>query len=72
MSVLGVHRGYSPLWDVHPAAWSARAIANAQNVLQADFGDLINLVDKLVVTGPGGTPFAAAGFIVDCPIVSRD
>src|SRR5262245_3452698 len=63
---------YSPLWDVHPTQWSAASVANAQNVHQTDFGDVIELAEKGIVTGPGGAPFAAAGFIVDCPIVSRD
>lgn len=63
---------YSPLWDVHPAAWTAAAVASQQNVRQTDFGDILNLVEKGIVTGPGGTPFAPAGFIVDCPIVSRE
>lgn len=61
---------YSPLWDVHPAQWSAQAIANGQNLRQEDFNDIRNLVDKGLVTGPGGTPFGPAGFIVNCPIVS--
>lgn len=63
---------YSPLWDVHPAAWSARAVASGANVRQSDFGQIINLAEKRIITGPGGAPFAAAGFIVDCPIISRD
>ena len=62
---------YSPLWDVHTAAWAAAAVASQQNVRQTDFGDILNLVEKGIVTGPGGTPFAPAGFIVDCPIISR-
>jgi len=63
---------YSPLWDVHPAAWSARAVAAGANVRQTDFGQIINLAEKGVITGPDGAPFVAAGFIVDCPIISRD
>jgi hypothetical protein len=63
---------YSPLWDVHPAAWSAQTIASGENVRQTDFGQVINLAQKGIVTGPGGAPFAAAGFVVNCPIVSRD
>jgi len=62
---------YSPLWDVHPAAWTDAAIAAGQNVRQTDLGHVLDLVSHGVVTGPGGTPFGAAGIIVDCPIVSR-
>jgi hypothetical protein len=63
---------YSPLWDVHPAAWSAAAIAAGLNVRQTDFGQVRELAQKGRVTGPGGAPFGPAGFIVDCPIVSSD
>jgi hypothetical protein len=31
-----------------------------------------NLAEKGRVTNPDGTAFGAAGFIVDCPIVSMD
>jgi hypothetical protein len=63
---------YSPLWDVHPAQWSAEAVALARNVAQKDRSDLLNLVDKGVVTGPGGAKFAPGGFVVNCPIISSD
>jgi hypothetical protein len=63
---------YSPLWDVHPAAWNARAVATGNNVRQTDFGQIINLAQKGIISGPGGVPFAAAGFVVNCPIISRD
>jgi len=63
---------YSPLWDVHPAAWSAAAVATQQNIRQTDFGQVINLAENGIVSGPGGAPFGPAGFIVNCPIVSRD
>ena len=57
---------YSPLWDVHPAAW-----AGAPGPAQTDWDAVEGLVDHGRVTGPGGAPFGPAGFIVDCPIVSR-
>ena len=63
---------YSPLWDVHPAQWSAEAVALARNVAQKDRSDLLNLVSKDVVTGPGGAKFAPGGFVVNCPIISSD
>jgi len=63
---------YSPLWDVHLAAWSSRAIAARLNARQMDFGDVIGLASKALVTAPDGSPFAASGFIVDCPIVSEE
>jgi hypothetical protein len=61
---------YSPLWDVNLAQWSADAVAHGQNLRQEDFGDVLNLAQDGVVTGPGGAAFGASGFIVNCPIVS--
>ena len=61
---------YSPLWDVHLAQWSAKAISSGQNLRQRDFGDVQNLADHGLITAPGGAPFGPAGFIVNCPIVS--
>jgi hypothetical protein len=58
---------YSPLWDVHPAAW-ARGVAPT---VQRDWNTVQGLVDHGRVTGPDGAPFGPAGLVVDCPIVSR-
>jgi hypothetical protein len=63
---------YSPLWDVYLAQWSAKNVANGTHLRQKDFGTIENLADDQMVTAPGGSPFAASGFIVNCPIVSRD
>lgn len=61
---------YSPLWDVHPAAWTPKAQAAGADVRQKDFFQIEgNLVDKGLVSGPGGAPFAAADIVVNCPIV---
>jgi hypothetical protein len=61
---------YSPLWDVHPAAWSAAAIAARANTRQTSVDDVFDLAATGAITGPGGAPFGPGGFIVDCPIVS--
>jgi len=61
---------YSPLWDVNLAAWSQKAIDSGQNLRQEDFGDVLGLASKRLITAPDGSPFRASGFIVDCPIVS--
>jgi hypothetical protein len=61
---------YSPLWDVHLAQWTPAAIAAGQNLRQTDFGNVQNLAQSGLLTGPGGVPFGASGFIVNCPIVS--
>jgi hypothetical protein len=63
---------YSPLWDVHLAAWTSQAISSGRNLRQTDYGDVQGLASHGLVTGPGGAPFAASGFIVNCPIVSEE
>jgi len=63
---------YSPLWDVHLAAWTASARAAGQDRRQTDFGDVQGLAAHGLVTAPDGGPFAASGFIVNCPIISGE
>jgi hypothetical protein len=58
---------YSPLWDVHAAAWAP----GVAPTVQRDWGTIEGLVDHGRITGPGGAPFGPVGFIVDCPIVFR-
>jgi hypothetical protein len=62
---------YSPLWDVHATQWSAATVARGENVRQTDFGQIKNLAQKGIVTSPGGAAFGPAGFIVNCPIISK-
>jgi len=62
---------YSPLWDVFPAQWTAAAVAAHRNVRQTAFADVADLVEKGLVTGPGGAAFRPARFIVVCPIISQ-
>ena len=62
---------YSPLWDVHPAAWTQQAINSGQNLRQTDWGTIQGLVDHGLITGPGGAAFGPGNFIVDCPIISQ-
>jgi hypothetical protein len=60
---------YSPLWDVHPAQWSAAAVAAGANVAQTSVDAVEDLVDRGTITGPGGARFGPAEFVVNCPIV---
>jgi hypothetical protein len=62
---------YSPLWDVHLAEWTPAAIAAGAVTRQTDFGHVTGLAEHGLVTGPGGTAFGPAGFIVNCPIISQ-
>jgi hypothetical protein len=57
---------YSPLWDVHLAAWTASATPRRI----ARYDDVPELARSGDATGPGGAPFGAAGFIVNCPIIA--
>jgi hypothetical protein len=57
---------YSPLWDVHLAAFAPGVVATRQE----DYGDVIGLASHGRVTAPDGTAFAASNFIVVCPIIS--
>jgi hypothetical protein len=63
---------YSPLWDVHLAAWTPGAIEAQENLRQTDFGDVLGLASHGLVTAPDGSPFGASGFIVNCPIISSE
>jgi hypothetical protein len=63
---------YSPLWDVHPAAWTAGFVGTARNVRQTDWGKIRNLVAEGAITGPDGSRFGAGAIVVNCPIVSSD
>ena len=64
---------YSPLWGVHFVVWTDAAIKGGKNTRQIDFDDVKTLIQKGgMVTGPGGNAFGAAGFIVNCPIISVD
>jgi hypothetical protein len=58
---------YSPLWDVHLAAF-APGVAPTR---QTEVAKVFDLARNGTVTAPGGAPFGPAGFIVDCPIVSQ-
>lgn len=58
---------YSPLWDVHLAAW-----ANPRDARRLErFADVEDLADDGKITAPDGTRFGATGFIVNCPIMAE-
>src|SRR4051794_5468168 len=54
---------YSPLWDVHLAAWTVPVEARTR---QTEFANVADLGRAGTVTAPDGGPFGASGFVVDC------
>lgn len=62
---------YSPLWDVYLAMWQPSYVANGSNLVQTDFGDIVNLAKDNAITSIGGSMLAPAGFIVNCPVISQ-
>jgi hypothetical protein len=60
---------YSPLWDVQLGVWTKSAIDAGVNVRQTDENQILNLVGKGYLTGPGGAPYGSA-FAVNCPPVA--
>ena len=70
-ALTAVNSGYSPLWDVRLAAWTPAVVAAGQNTLQRDFKVILGLAQQGQITNPDGTPFSAAGFIVNCPVISE-
>ena len=64
---------YSPLWEPRFANWTQVAINAHLNTRQMDFDTVLSLVQQGLITGfPAGTSFGADGFIVNCPVVSRE
>jgi hypothetical protein len=62
---------YSPLWDVHIGLWNAASVAAGTNTRQTSYDDIQGLAEHHTITNPDGSPFSAAGIIVDCPLVSQ-
>ena len=63
---------YSPMWDMHLAAWHPDAIALGLNVLQGDFEAVSHLAQQGRITAPDGSSWGPTGFIVNCPVISLD
>ena len=61
---------YSPMWDMHLAAWRPDQIALGLNVLQGDFEAISHLAQQGHITAPDGSPWGPTGFIVNCPVIS--
>jgi hypothetical protein len=75
LNVLGgiptIATDYSPLWDVNVGEWTQDALDNHYDSRLIEEFQILGMVDRGFVTGPGGSEYGSAGFIVNCPIVFR-
>lgn len=75
LNVLGgipfVSTDYSPLWDVNIGVWTDDAIAKGYRSRLIDEFQILGMVQGGFITGPGGSKYGSAGFIVNCPIVFK-
>jgi hypothetical protein len=62
---------YSPLWDVNLGEWSPEAISLGYRSRVTEEFQILGLVEKGWITGPGGTKYGSSGIIVNCPPVYR-
>jgi hypothetical protein len=75
LNVLGgiphVATDYSPLWDFNLGVWTDAAIAKGYRSRLNEEFQILGMVQRGFITGPGGKPFGSTGLIVNCPIVHR-
>jgi hypothetical protein len=75
LNVLGgiptVATDYSPLWDLNVGSWTKAAIDKGYRSRVSEEFQILGLVERGWITGPGGAKFGSTGFIVNCPIVMR-
>lgn len=75
LNVLGgiptVATDYSPLWDLNVGEWSQLAIDRGYRSRVTEEFQILGLVERGFITGPGGATYGSSGFIVNCPIVHR-
>jgi len=62
---------YSPLWDVNVGEWTPEAVRLGYRARVFEEFNILGLVEKGWITGPGGKQFGSSGVIVNCPIVHR-
>ena len=62
--------GYTPLWGVEPAIWTAAAVAggSARRVTRID--EITDAAARGLITAPDGGPLGIAPISVNCPIVA--
>jgi hypothetical protein len=62
---------YSPLWDLNVAEWTQEAIDKGYRSRLIDEFQILGMVERGFLTGPGGEDFGSTGFIINCPVVFR-
>jgi hypothetical protein len=75
LNVLGgiptVATDYSPLWDLNLGEWTQYAVDRGYTSRLTEEFQILGLVERGFITGPGGTRFGSTGNIINCPIVHR-
>lgn len=75
LNVLGgiptVATDYSPAWDVNVGEWTEYSVRSGLRDRLIEEFQVLGFVQRGFITGPGGTAYGSAGFIVNCPIVHR-
>lgn len=75
LNVLGgiptVATDYSPLWDLNLGEWTQDAIDRGYVSRLTEEFQILGLVERGFVTGPGGALYGSTGNIINCPIVHR-
>ena len=75
LNVLGgiptVATDYSPMWDLNVGEWTKKAVDAGYRSRVIEEFQVLGLVERGWITGPGGKRFGSTGFIVNCPIVKR-
>jgi hypothetical protein len=75
LNVLGgiphVATDYSPLWDFNLGVWTDDAVRKGYRSRVNEEFQILGLVQRGFITGPGGKAWGSTGLVVDCPIVHR-
>jgi hypothetical protein len=75
LNVLGgiptIATDYSPLWDLNLGEWTQEAIDNGYRARVTEEFQILGMVERGFITGPGGSAYGSIGIIINCPIVHR-
>ena len=75
LNILGgiptVATDYSPLWDLNLGEWTQEAIDRGYSSRLTEEFQILGLVERGFITGPGGAQYGSSGILINCPIVHR-